>query len=78
MTPTNPAAPSLRPATRWIYIVRWVRVDGRETRHRIFMQRPAAQVFLLALLADGRDAALFVTAATWTEEHPFPTTRSTP
>jgi hypothetical protein len=59
----NPAP--LRPRTPRLWIVRWVREDGSETRHRIYMTRHAATRFLRALLADGREAAMFSTPVEW-------------
>jgi len=61
------AAP-LKPSSRRIWIVRWIREDGTETRHRVYLQRFSAQRFLTALQADGRAAAMFSTSATWEEE----------
>lgn len=60
------AAP-LKPRARRLWIVRWVREDGTETRHRVYLQRFSAQRFLTALVEDGRDAAMFSTSATWEE-----------
>jgi len=66
VTPDH-AAP-LKPRARRLWIVRWVRKHGTETRHRVYLQRFSAQRFLAALLDDGRDAAMFSTPATWQEE----------
>jgi hypothetical protein len=47
--------------------VRWVRADGSETRHRVYLVRHHAQRFLDVLLEDGRRAAMFTTTADWIE-----------
>ncbi len=64
---TDHPAP-LKPGAARVWIVRWVRADGRETRHRMYLQWFAAQRFHAMLLDDGRDAALFSTRATWVAE----------
>lgn len=58
---------SLRPRARDLYLVRWVRLDGTETRHKAFLQEYAARRMLQALLDDGREAALFITSTDWQE-----------
>ena len=58
----------LRPTTRCVWIVQWVRVDGHETRHRIYLREHPARVFLGRLLAAGIEAALFTTPAEWTRK----------
>lgn len=63
---TTPAP--LKPGTARVWIVRWVRADGTETRHRTFLRRHPAQRFLAALLDHGRTAGLFSTAATWEKQ----------
>jgi hypothetical protein len=64
---TDHAAP-LKPSAPRVWIVRWVRADGTETRHRVYLQRYAAQRFHAMLLDDGRDVALFSTSATWEQQ----------
>jgi len=63
----NHPAP-LKPSAPRLWIVRWVRADGLETRHRVFLRRHPAQRHLARLLDHGRTAALFTTAVSWKEE----------
>ena len=61
-------ATPLKPSAARVWIVRWVRADGAETRHRMYLQQFAAQRFHALLLDDGREVALYSTSATWVEE----------
>jgi len=63
------AAP-LKPRTRRVWIVRWVRADGHETRHRVYLTRHHAARFHDVLLDGGRDAAMFTTDVDWHEVNP--------
>jgi len=65
---TDDHAAPLKPSSRRIWIVRWIREDGTETRHRVYLQRFSAQRFLTTLLDHGRTAGMFSTPATWEEE----------
>lgn len=65
---TDDHAAPLKPGARRLWIVRWIREDGTETRHRIFLRQHAAQRFHAKLLDHGREAALFSTSATWVAE----------
>jgi len=64
----NDHAAPLQPSAPRLWIVRWVRADGTETRHRVFLRRHPAQRFLTKLIDHGRTAGMFSTAATWQEE----------
>jgi len=63
----NDHAAPLKPTARQLWIVRWIREDGTETRHRVFLRRHPAQRFLTALVDGGREAAMFSTPTTWEE-----------
>jgi len=64
----NDHAAPLKPSAPRLWIVRWVRADGTETRHRTFLRRHHAQRHLATLLDHGRTAGMFGTRATWQEE----------
>lgn len=64
----NDHAAPLKPSAPRLWIVRWVRAEGTETRHRMFLRRHPAQRFLTMLLEEGRTARMFGTAASWLEE----------
>jgi len=64
----NTAAAPLKPSAPRLWIVRWVRADGLETRHRMFLRRHPAQRFLTMLLDEGRTARMFGTSVCWKEE----------
>jgi hypothetical protein len=66
VTPDH-AAP-LKPSAPRLFIVRWVRADGTETKHRTFLRRHPAERFHAKLLDHGCEAALFSSAASWAEE----------
>jgi len=63
------AATPMQPRAPHVYVVRWRKRDGA-VGHKVFLVRGYAQRLLTALLADGRDAAVFTTPATWQEEQP--------
>lgn len=52
-----------------LYVVRWVRADGRDVQHRYYRRRADANRFLLALLRVERHAALYVSDTTWREQN---------
>lgn len=56
---------TLKPRDGRLHVVRWVRKDGRDTRHRYFRRVTDARRFLAKLIASGRDAAMFSTQVTW-------------
>lgn len=58
------AAP-LKPRGRRVWIVRWVRADGRETVHKIYMRRHPAERFCRRLKRSGREAEIFTSAVDW-------------
>ncbi len=64
----NDHAAPLKPSARRIWIVRWVRADGLETRHRMFLRRHPAQRFLAMLIDHGRTAGMFSASVCWKEE----------
>lgn len=61
--PDKPAP--LMPKADRVWIVRWVREDGNQTRNRTFLRRHPAESFLGALLEDGRTAAMFSASTDW-------------
>ena len=56
----------LTPTSRQLYIVRWIREDGRDVRHKHFTRENDARAFLARLQGYGKDAALFTTNTEWT------------
>jgi len=59
------ATTPMQPHAHHVYVVRWRKRDGA-VGHRVFLVY--AWRLLEALLADGREAAVFTTPATWEEE----------
>jgi hypothetical protein len=55
----------LRPSADRVWIVRWVREDGRDTKHRMFLRRHPARTFCARLRANGKDVANFTSDTTW-------------
>lgn len=63
---SNPREPApLRPRDGRLFVVRWIRDDGHETRHRHFRRQHDAGVLLEKLLEDGHEAAMFVSDTEW-------------
>ncbi len=60
-------APRIAPAPGPLYVVRWIRLDGRDVKHRYFRRRHDARAFQAKLRAAGRDARLYQTPTTWRE-----------
>lgn len=59
--------PRLAPSDGPLYVVRWIRLDGRDARHRYFRRRHDAEAFQQKLVATGRDTRLFQTSTAWVE-----------
>lgn len=59
--------PTLKPRSGPLYVVRWIRLDGRNAKHRYFRRRTDAARFLKRLQDGGWDAAMFHTVAGWRE-----------
>ncbi len=57
----------IAPVDGALYVVRWVRLDGRVVKHRYFRRRHDAKAFQLKLHKVSREARLYKTAATWQE-----------
>jgi len=64
---TNSAPAPLRPRDGKLYVVRWVRADGSETRHRYFRRLDDAAKFDERLAAAGREVNIFETDTRWSE-----------
>lgn len=56
---------TLLPRNGRLHVVRWVRADGRDVRHRYYRRVVDARNFLDRLRASGREAAMFSTSVTW-------------
>jgi hypothetical protein len=54
----------LTPTSSTLWVVRWVRADGRDVKHRYFRRQSDAETFHAKL--EGREAALFSTPTAWT------------
>ena len=63
---SNPTLTPMKPRAHHVYAVRWRKADGA-VDNRIFLVHGYAWRFLTALRADGREAAMFTTPATWDE-----------
>lgn len=59
--PTN----RLAPTSTQLYVVRWIRDDGRDVKHKHFTREHDARAFLDKLHGYGKEAALFATPAKW-------------
>lgn len=59
--PTN----RLTPTSPQLYVVRWLREDGRDVKHKHFTREHDARAFLHRLQAFGKEAALFTTRTDW-------------
>jgi len=63
--PTTPAP--LRPRDGNLFVVRWIRADGTETRHRYFRRLHDAYLWHERLVEQGREAGIFSSATIWSE-----------
>lgn len=61
-------SPQIRPAAGALYVVRWVRLDGRDAKHHYYRRLHDAQSFKARLVAAGREARIFRTQTRWEEE----------
>lgn len=60
----------LTPRNGTLYIVRWIRDDGRDVKHKYFTRRHDAEQFANKLVDHGKDTddvAIFTTTTTWEE-----------
>lgn len=53
------------PKNGTLYVVRWVRLDGRVIKHRHFTRQHDAQQFLDKVRAAGRQAAMYRSRTDW-------------
>lgn len=60
---TEPAR--LVPRDGPLYVVRWIRKDGRDVRHRYYRRYAQAAAFALTLRSRGRQCRLFETETNW-------------
>lgn len=58
--------PLLNPQNTTLHIVRWIRADGTEIRHRYFWRLRDAVAFHDKLAASGKTVAMFETPTEWT------------
>jgi len=57
----------LRPPDGRVFVVRWVRNDGRDVVHRFYLRRHAAVARAERLRRWGKDVAVFESPAAWRE-----------
>lgn len=55
----------LTPTSPQLYIVRWIRDDGRDVKHKHFTREHDARAFLAKLHRFEKTAALFTTRTDW-------------
>ena len=58
----------LTPTDGPLHVVRWVREDGRDIKHRYFRRTTDADTFATKLIANGKhpgDVATFTTTTAW-------------
>ncbi len=60
----------LTPSAGALYVVRWVRLDGRDVRHRYYRRHRDAHAFAAKLASVGREARIYRTNVTWQETAP--------
>ncbi len=60
-------APRIAPTPGPLFVVRWIRLDGRDARHRYYRRRHDAEAFATKLSTAGRDARLYRTTTAWQE-----------
>lgn len=58
----------LRPTTRSVFVVRWIRTDGRDVKHRYFSRRHDAETYAAKLRSYGKDPAVFRAATEWEQQ----------
>lgn len=58
----------LKPHDGNLWVVRWVRADGRTIKHRYYRREHDARAFYFKLLEVGRDVAVFRSATGWVHE----------
>lgn len=56
----------LTPTSPHLYVVRWIRTDGRDVKHKHFTRETDARAFHTKLTGLGKTAAIFSTPTTWT------------
>lgn len=61
----------LEPRRGHLHVVRWVRADGRDVRHRYYRRPADARRFLAKLHASGHEAAMFSSPVTWQRTDPW-------
>lgn len=69
VTPNPPSdqqlVDQLRPRAGTLYVVRWIRLDGRNIKHKYFRRPADAHDFLNKLHQGGWTAELFVSSTAW-------------
>ncbi len=61
------SASRVAPTVGPLYVVRWIRLDGRDVRHRYYRRQHDAKAFQAKLRAAGREARIYRTPTTWQE-----------
>lgn len=57
--------PQLEPSTARLYVVRWIREDGRNAKHKHFSRAADATDFHDKLTSLGKTAAIYTTPVQW-------------
>ena len=60
-------AAALRPRNGGLWVVRWIRTDGRNAKHRYFRRRADARVFAARLRSLGKPVRVYLTETKWLE-----------
>lgn len=57
--------PQLQPQTTRLFVVRWIREDGRNAKHKHFSRAAQAADFHHKLTQAGKTAAIYTTPVQW-------------
>ncbi len=60
-------APRIAPTPGALYVVRWIRRDGRDACHRYYRRQHDAKAFATKLRDAGRESRIYRTPTTWKE-----------
>jgi len=60
----------LHPRDGRVYVVRWVRTDGRDVKHRFYLRRHDALARAERLRRWGKDVAVYESPVAWQEATP--------
>lgn len=62
--------PQLEPQTTRLYVVRWIREDGRNAKHKHFSRAAQAADFHRKLAEAGKTTAIYTTPVQWEPYNP--------